>query len=298
MASFDQLYEALGRGAAPAYARAVVAARGAGQPALQQGFATAEVILALGRTMQVGPRQRLLDLCCGPGEAAALLATRLGGTVYGMDLSLPALRLARARHRSAVRYVEGDALRAPFAPASFDAVLILDSLASIADRPAFFAGLARLLAPGGRFGCTVEAGEPLRPAELRQLPPGDPPCIEPADVFLAQLGEAGFLVRQVDDCTALYAQVARRLEEALAGARDALVAELEPSLVDDLIATMGAWADLFGHGRVAMLAVVAGQVAGYALAGLDRQGQAEGGALAGRGLDRQAAPVGGRDAVG
>ena len=257
MADFDRLYETLERRAGSAYLQALAAARGSDERLAQQGFSTADDILALGRAMGAGSGRAVLDACCGLGGPAALLAAELGGRVVGLDSSPAALRIGAMRHGRAVRYVAGDAVHQPFATGTFHAALVLDSLASFPDKAELLRELARVLGPGGRFGCTVEDAAPLGPAELAALPPGGEPHVMPAAAFLELLRGAGFQPLQVDDHTATQATVARRMADALADKRTELVAELGASAADDLTATVGTWADLLGRGRVRMLAVVA-----------------------------------------
>lgn len=77
-----------------------------------------------------GVRGRVLDLCCGFGRHALLLA-EAGLDVFGLDLSLDLLRAARElpgwERRLAGRLVRADMTRVPFADASFDGVVNLFS---------------------------------------------------------------------------------------------------------------------------------------------------------------------------
>jgi len=73
----------------------------------------------------VHPGAAVLDVGCGAGRATIGLASR-GYAVHGVDISLP--MIDAARHRMApmdgrVTFSVADALRLPFAPASFDACL-------------------------------------------------------------------------------------------------------------------------------------------------------------------------------
>lgn len=68
--------------------------------------------------------RRVLDLGCGHGMAAVVLARR-GARVTGLDLSLGYLREAQTRARAngaRIGWVAADAERLPFADATFDAV--------------------------------------------------------------------------------------------------------------------------------------------------------------------------------
>ncbi|WP_129633502.1 class I SAM-dependent methyltransferase [Candidatus Oscillochloris fontis] len=109
--------------------------------------------------------QRVLDLACGTGGAALILA-QAGAQVVGLDRSAAMLRIARARARDlglAVRWVHADmrrmlarsAVRQLLHPASFDLVTCLyDSLNYLtgpADLGLVCASVANLLRPGGQF---------------------------------------------------------------------------------------------------------------------------------------------------
>jgi SAM-dependent methyltransferase len=76
------------------------------------------------RTLGLAPGSRILDLCCGHGRHALLLAER-GYLVTGVDFSDRALRLARRRTRQAglaVRWLKRDMRRIAFHE-GFDAVI-------------------------------------------------------------------------------------------------------------------------------------------------------------------------------
>lgn len=97
------------------------------------------------------PVRRLLDLGCGTGQLAARLQGELhGARVVGCDFS--AGMLARAAERSRrVRWVRGDALRLPFAAASFDAVTTTEAFHWFPDQQGVLRECRRVLAPGGRL---------------------------------------------------------------------------------------------------------------------------------------------------
>jgi SAM-dependent methyltransferase len=172
--SFDGWYDALRR-AGSAYRRAQEEAFGRGQLVGQQGLRTADEILGLARLLRPGAGGRLVDVCCGPGGPAGLIAARLGCQVVGLDRSAGAIAHASGLGAPGVRLVRADAVCLPFRVGSFRAALVLDSLASILSPAALLGELRRVLAPGGRLGCTVEVGEPLRAAEQGRLPRASTP---------------------------------------------------------------------------------------------------------------------------
>ena len=102
------------------------------------------------------PGQQLLDLCCGTGDLALVLAAKVRprGRVLGMDAALAPLQLARRRAASqpwlAVEWRQGDALETGLAPASQDGAVIAYGLRNLADPAAALRELRRVLRPGAR----------------------------------------------------------------------------------------------------------------------------------------------------
>lgn len=105
----------------------------------------------------VGPADAALDVACGTGRLAALLAERVGpfGRVIGVDLSDGMLERARAEYGDIVQleFQAANALRLPFVDATFDAATIGFGLRNLADFRAGFAELRRVVRPGGRVVC-------------------------------------------------------------------------------------------------------------------------------------------------
>lgn len=95
------------------------------------------------------PGDRVLDLGAGTGVSTEELA-RSGAYAVGLDLSLGML-LAGRRVRPDVPLLAGDALRLPFADATFDAVTISFALRNMVDTGAALRELARVTRPGGRL---------------------------------------------------------------------------------------------------------------------------------------------------
>jgi len=96
----------------------------------------------------------LLDIGTGSGVMLEILGPRARHAI-GVDISVPALRLARARiHGAGLAHCEfrrGDMYRLPFDDATFDTVTI-DRVLAGAERPvAAIAEIARILRPTGRL---------------------------------------------------------------------------------------------------------------------------------------------------
>lgn len=128
--------------------------------------------------------RRALDLACGTGTLALLLAER-GWQVSGLDRSTAMLAQARAkltdrRPEHCATFLEGDmrCLERLFAPAMADLITCtydsLNYLLTEADLAACFAGVAHTLAPGGLFYGDMNTRHFLahdwEPYEIREQP--------------------------------------------------------------------------------------------------------------------------------
>ncbi len=107
----------------------------------------------------VPPGARVLDLACGTGIVARLVAPQVGpeGRVVGVDISRQMLRVARSvtPEDVAVTYCAGDAGELPLEDESFDLVLCQQGFQFFPDKPRALREMHRVLAPGGRLALTV-----------------------------------------------------------------------------------------------------------------------------------------------
>ena len=109
------------------------------------------------------PGETVLDLAAGTGTSSAPFAAS-GARVVPCDFSLGMLASGKER-RPDLPFVAGDALRLPFADASFDAVTISFGLRNVAGTTDALAEMLRVTRPGGRVVvCEFSrpAAEPLR----------------------------------------------------------------------------------------------------------------------------------------
>lgn len=94
-----------------------------------------------------------LDVCCGSGDLARLLAQRVGATgqVFGVDFSSAQLAIARQRplptNAPSITWVEADALHLPFENDFFDAATMGYGLRNVIDIPASLSEIYRVLKP-------------------------------------------------------------------------------------------------------------------------------------------------------
>ncbi len=110
---------------------------------------------------RVGPAHHVLDVGCGPGTTARLLAREVGCRVTGVDIrpamiarAIEAARSARLGSRVAFRVADARSL--PFGDGAFDAVLCESVATFVEDKPGLVRELARVTKPGGRIGFNEE----------------------------------------------------------------------------------------------------------------------------------------------
>jgi phosphoethanolamine N-methyltransferase len=114
------------------------------------GEATARAILGLAA---LTPNMDVLDVGCGLGGAAFLIAQTYGARVHGIDISRNMLQLAQARRQEAqlaqaVTFEHADILSYQ-RPAGFDLVHSRDVFLHIHDKAGLFEAISRCLRPGG-----------------------------------------------------------------------------------------------------------------------------------------------------
>ncbi|SLL97145.1 Ubiquinone/menaquinone biosynthesis methyltransferase ubiE [Actinoplanes sp. SE50/110] len=107
------------------------------------------------------PGERVLDVGAGTGISTDELG-RSGAFAVGADLSVGMLQAGRAV-RPVVPLLAGDALKLPFADATFDAVTISFALRNVVDTGAALREFGRVTRPGGRL-VVCEFSTPTNPA--------------------------------------------------------------------------------------------------------------------------------------
>jgi SAM-dependent methyltransferase len=107
---------------------------------------------------------RVLDVGCGAGSTTVDAGRRVApnGAAVGVDISGPALELARERAAAAgleaVDFIEADAQVHSFEPSAFDAVISRFGTMFFGDPVAAFANLRHAMRPGGRLAIVAWQG--------------------------------------------------------------------------------------------------------------------------------------------
>jgi ubiquinone/menaquinone biosynthesis C-methylase UbiE len=238
--------------------RAREAAYPPGEHVGQESFMSAGEIRDLARRAGIGPGVSVLDLCCGVAGPGRLITAESGCRYRGVDCSASALRIARELAGDLPCTFEQDHLP-PLPDGRVDVVLLLETMLAFPDKPALLREVARVLAPGGRFACTLEEGRPLTPAEQARMPDADTVWLVEAPALTSMLDDVGLAVTWQQECTAAHLATAVALLAAYRAECAELARQLGEQATEELIAAHQLWCDWLGSGRVRKFALVAEQ---------------------------------------
>ena len=180
--------------------------------------------LRLAALAGVTPGQRVIDIACGSGATALLLARELGCEAVGIDLGARAI--AQARHAAGAgeraSFLVGDAETLPLPDAGFDVALSECSLCTFPDKPRAIAEMARVVRTGGTIAIAdVTADLDALPAALRTAA-AQVACVadtRSADDYVALLRDAGCEPLTTEPHDAELQAMADRVEARLRVAR-------------------------------------------------------------------------------
>lgn len=169
------------------------------------------------------PGARVLDVGCGLGGAAFLMAREHGVRVHGIDVSRNMIALARERCRTeelggSVTFELADCL-ALDGSGVFDAGLSRDVFLHISDKARLFAVLLRVLKPGARLVFTDYCRDArATSAEFRDYVAARGYALATLDEYRGHLARAGFERLRAEDWTARFVDIHERELAALEGA--------------------------------------------------------------------------------
>ncbi len=129
-----------------------------------------EVSKELAALCGIRPTSRVLDVACGTGETACLLAETFGCRVVGIDAT--ELQIKRAQEKKAgrkvpVEFCQADAHQLPFPDGMFDAVISEATLCHLEIHKAL-KEMVRVTKQGGRVGIHDLCWRENTPATVRQ----------------------------------------------------------------------------------------------------------------------------------
>ena len=168
-----------------------------------------QATVELGEALGLGADPHMLDVGSGIGGASRYFAHTYGVRVTGIDLTPEYCRLATRFARSTglaerLEYRHGSALAMPFEDASFDAGYTQHAAMNIADKPALYGEIARVLKPGAAFGIydvmQGPGGEVIYPTPWAN--DGSTSFLATPDVMRGLLETAGFRIESWRDTTA------------------------------------------------------------------------------------------------
>ncbi|MCW3476020.1 class I SAM-dependent methyltransferase [Limobrevibacterium gyesilva] len=155
----------------------------------------------LAAQLALAPGRHLLDIGSGIGGAARYFALAHDCRVTGIDLTEEYVAVARSLARRTglggkVRFQQGSALDLPFPDASFDGAYMLHVGMNIADKPALFAGVRRVLRPGGFLAVydVMRVGEGALDFPVPWASRPETSFVAAAPAYRAALRAAGFAV--------------------------------------------------------------------------------------------------------
>ena len=188
----------------------------------QTGWLTAEEQDLFISWLGLLPSSRLLDLACGSGRPTLRIAERTGCRVTGLDLHEEGVANAQAsandaRYEGRADFRQGEAAKGlPFEESSFDAVICIDAINHLPDRPRVLAEWRRVLKPGGHllFTDPIVLTGPITNMEIVVRASIGLFVFVPAGLDQVLLDQAGFEIERVVDCT-------QNMADNAAGWRDA-----------------------------------------------------------------------------
>lgn len=181
--------------------------------------------------LNLNPQAHVLDVASGSGGPALFMAQSTGCRVTGIDVNengvANANRLAQERGLDGrVRFQQGDAGKPlAFADGTFDAIVCIDSINHLPDRPRVLAEWRRLLRPGGHllFTDPITVTGILTSEEIAIRSSIGFFLYTPQGADARLLESAGFTLLRHEDVTENVAAVAKRWYDARQRRRDAVI---------------------------------------------------------------------------
>jgi SAM-dependent methyltransferase len=201
-----------------------------GEDVGQNSWLTVDQLDRFVSRLELQSSARLLDVGCGSGGPTLYVARLTGCQVVGVELYDEAVAEGTRRAQETglggrASFLQADASGTlPFEHGAFDAILCIDTINHLSDRPRVVGDWARLLAPGGRllFTDPVVITGILDSEEIALRTSIGYFLFVPGDENERLLADAGLTVVDVEDTTGHLAQIAGRRRDARAERAKAL----------------------------------------------------------------------------
>jgi ubiquinone/menaquinone biosynthesis C-methylase UbiE len=189
-------------------------------------FVTLEMHRRMQEDLRLSPGDTLVDIACGMGGPALLVAKNTDVKLIGVDISAVAVRLATERAASlsmseVATFKVGSFADTGLDSAFADGVMSEDALQYVPDKTAALREVARILKPGGRFVCVAFELDREQCAGLPNL------SADPVEDYRSVLETAGLKVERYEEVPGCPEPV-RGTYQALLDAGETLVKEMGP----------------------------------------------------------------------
>lgn len=180
--------------------------------------------------LNLAPGKTLLDIACGSGGPALRIAERTGCAIAGVDVHDQAIATANSLAAQCgvsdrAQFEVADATAAlRFPDASFDAIISIDAINHLPDRPRVIADWSRLLKPGGRmlFTDPITVTGPLTADEIAIRSSIGFFLFVPRGYDESVISQSGLHLLACEDVTTNMAEIAARRRAARASREGAL----------------------------------------------------------------------------
>lgn len=156
--------------------------------------------------LNIAPDALVIDIGCGIGGTARLIASQADAAVHGVDLTAEYVSVGNTLNEwvglsDQITLSELDALDLPFDAGSFNAATMLHVGMNISDKAALFAGIFRVLEPGGVFGLydIMKLSDKAFDFPVPWAGQASISFVEPVEAYEQALQAAGFQIVSIEN---------------------------------------------------------------------------------------------------